>query len=1103
MPTEEYKKARQKLWNALGFEPKKGSEEGDLYKVPQVTFKDGTPPRDLLKKMLGTAPTADKETKVLNAILSVLNLLTELEQDFKFGKIEKALRGVKNANDFQGQVCDNNTDRKNFKSLLTDYLTIATKKKFNAENAPLCKGDCILCSLLFLHYMTKDKQKLDVEIVYYPDDLLKNKDLFISSAQHLFNLRSFTGLTGVKTYFNQFSGKKLAYYDVVLPKDWDEKPTSDFDSINKRKNDFEQLSIQYYDIVSGVNRVSTSENRLQITKFFAAAHFKGDHYMVFADRKEDNDILAEITDALFPRTWAAAPLESAKKITYVTTERKNELADSINELKNFLVFDGVDTMCTLQGDIYFSDHKELNDASGHGDRTWSEYLQDCETVIDQVKMLKSLSPDKLTTFLEANEKDAKKMSEGIPLKREQVKELKRLTREANEAKIVEFANSTDGERKLTDSITSMEQQIDKLGNSFDFMNNAAKFYRMVNAKYDYCCQFLNAKLNAQLTGQPLNYYPTPDEQNLWIFFQHSGCTTVYQFMNCLGYYSNTRNPDNTIVFHNQKAQAEYNNTKMQGTKLEEQSKRLQSQRASLQDLQAAINNNSDYESVVLPQFKKCIFAFYDFSGDHTERRKQSDVLRELMYDKNTGKLNQMMKDLAKGAKKVKTVTTSELRRKAATATPTKIDKTVTKGSLYYDYISDIVVNDPKLSMKGEQFTPGNETLKRCTDALGAKGLNPNDVLHILGTASQTNGCESQDTNHATLDKQVTDRTQGPTQNIESLPGTIKREEMYETGELKDCDTAKPLIEKLADMKVIECVAETSSSKDIGRWVPLDYYYNGNVTLGGQKKLEIYSSQFPNGKFAFYSNGYIQPAVLNAQGEFALMEAMASAPCSYMSQDNKSNDGSQQFTQNFAAAFSYQNATYNNGQKVSAKFTPPQIMMNLMWVYPQYDNVLKDAIRQSAKHPEKKLVIVHMPDIGQGAFGNPKGLTGLAMIYAIIANIDKLAGSNIIFQREARDGLNPAPARELYRTLTGDWGLFTTYANKLDKNLYGAIDTLSKNERWFDTLIDKRAIAFGYLDTNGNYVIPAPPAPQGQQNPQYPQYQPPNPQMQNPMQYRNY
>lgn len=1112
MPTEEYKEARKKLWGALGFEPNKNDDgtlkEGDLYKVPKVIFEDDTPPKALLKRMLGKQPPV-KETPVLNAILgdnNVLGLSYISKDDSKFNKIWKAL-GAAGAR--EGAICFLNTMakdhedpaknkiREDFKLLLKEYLEKATTRTFNANGRDPYRGDRILCCLLLLHYMTKDITKLDAEITYYPGFLANSLVFLLQEASTLYTTCNQSGLAGVNDYFKKFHKDKLTYYDVVLPKAWDKKQTSDFDRIKKMKNTFKELSIQYNDIVSGVNIVSTPEDRLKITKFFVAA-FQSSRpgINVFAER--DNVTLNTIRKNLFPNISDVASIQSAPNKEQISAETVNGLVASVKKLAGILVFpfsDGqpsADHAELLQENMGFLIGRNLYDDNGDG-KTYLRLLRDYEKIIEQMTMLKSLSPEQRTTFLDANVASIKGMLYGNPLNRTQVDELKKRNREANVAKIADFAKSDNGEIAMDAKITSTGQELKQAQNDFDFMDHAARFCSMVERNENHYYWLLTGQL-----GQ--NHAWTKDEQDLWNFAVRLGCSNnIAWFMATLRSYSNTRNPDGTIVFHNQEIKGQYDKICKNGQKLTDKSKRLQSQKASLQALKDAINNNNaDYDKDVLPKFKECILAFYDFSGDDEERWEESKVLKELMYDTRTGELSQMMKDLAKGAKKVKTVTGAELRRKAAKATPSRYNTDCAK------YVT-MVVNNPMLKLNDttQKFIPGNETLKRCTEVLRDNGLNSDDVLHIFGTASQSNGCESQDTEHATLDKQVLDTTQGPEQNFESLGGTVKREEMYETGELKDCDTAKPLIDTLATMGVILRVDDPQSGKDIGRWVPYDAYYNNDkdfhIYVGYDEHDKPVEQTRFDGKFAFYSNGYIQPDTLNAKGEIKLMEAMASAPCSYMSQDNKSNDGTQEFTQNFAAAFSYQGST---ARKVDPQgnqiFTPTQIMMNLMWVYPQYDNILKDSIRQSAKHPKKKLVIVHMPEIGQGAFGNPKGSTGLALILAIAANIDKLAGSNIIFQRNSIDGLKIDPVNALYNTLVANWNLVViAYANKLDKNLKDAFHKFNA----FRKLIKERAIAFGCLKADGTYNVP--PASQGQQNPQYPKYQPPNPQMQNPMQYRNY
>lgn len=1115
MPTpenhqEKYDAARQTLWTALGFEPNKHGDgtlkEGDLYKVPRVTFKDGTPPKALLRRMLGKQLPSGNRRTVLNAILGhdkVLGLSSISKPGSKFNKIWQALgeAGARNtAADFIDKMVQEPTDpntpaakktketRNNFKLLLKEYLKKATTRTFNAPGRDRYRGDRILCCLLLLHYMTKDDTNLDVEIKYYPTILTDNKSSLLKNADLLKQICSTKRLDGVTHYFKNLPRKKLTYYDVVLPHLWDGKATSDFDSINKRKNNFEQLSTQYYDIAWGVNNVSTSEERLQITKFFVAAHLDNNEYVVFAD--QDKTTLEAIKDALFTQTNAATPVISEPDNEYITQTTIDGLLTSIDNLKDILVFDtpGADPTSTLKKNVQTLANKYMHWTTGQG-TTYLRLLQDYEKIIEQMVMLKSLSDEQRQTFIQKNHNRIYLMLYGNPLPRGLVNELKYLNRKANVEQINTFAEtftSTLGAKLYAE--VKKEYNATATANK---LNACALWYNHLYPQGHIDPQTRSTKPIDNYIYSVMNGTQTPDvndktSTNLINFMKQMGVpyptTNPDSFLQKLQYYAITGYVDGIPQFVNAKTQQLLNDA----LKNRKQSQNLQiklnnpNYLKDLNELTALLNTQASTEEK-LKQFQGCIESFYRFDWiNRTDAQFQTQILEKLLYDDNTGQLTQMVKDLVKDVEKVKTVTSADLKREADKSKPTTTTAECTH------YIS-MLTTDPQLMLNTntQRFIPGQELFARINEALPKAGLKPNDILVIGGTASQTNGCESVNLHHAKISQQITDRTQGPTFNATSIKGTLKREEMYETGELKDCDTAKPLIEKLASMNVIQRVDKPKSRTDIGKWVPQDRYYNNHITHSYQEPIH-------NGKYAFYCNGYIQPATLNEAGEIALMDAMAYAPCSYMSQQNTTNNDDQNFIQNFAAAFSYQNVQNN-----SDSFTLPQIMMNLMWIYPQYDNVLKDAIRQSDKHPEKKLVIVHMPDIGQGAFGNPQGLTGLSLVLATIVNINKLTNSNIILQRNSIDGLDPAPANTLLTALNENVRFVSHYAYKLDKTLLYALYKFNR----FSHLIKQRAIAFGYLDTNGNYNVPK--APKGQQTPQYQQYQQyqkPNPQMPNNMQY---
>lgn len=1101
-PDPAYVTAREKLWVALGFEPNKNTngnlEEGNLYKVPKVIFEDDTPPKALLKRMLGKTPTSTAKQNVLNAILGnegVIASLAKSRVDSKFSKIKqelKKLEALNNANGFTNNLVNDQNkkqDREEFKLLLKEYLKKATTRTFNAPGRDPYRGDRILCCLLLLHYMARKEATPDNEIVYYRDYLSNNQVLFINRTEQLKNRCSNNKLAGAESYFKTLSRKKLAYYDVVLPDDWFTKlpeQTSDFHSIKKIKSTFDELSTRYTDIAWNVNTVSTSEERLQITKLFVAAHYPGNlpTYMVFADNKrEDKDILLAISDALFTGTYASTSVVSEPNQKIIDPNTVTGLQASFGNLYRDLQFSIylpaiTEKLENLKG-------KSLHYVLENG-KTSLRLLKDYEKILEQMKMLRSLPPETRKTFLEKRGTEINDMLAGNPLKKDHLEALKTQCREANKEQINNFTQRFGSELSSKQNAAAQEEA--KTALTVDIINGAASWYSHL---YPYghinisnkMPMPIDQKLFEQLAGRPISPQDGNNPRLLIDLMQHMGFPYPNHnpnlFLQKLWDYRKVKDANGVAQFVNKDHQTTLDKANKQIQQSKALSEKLQNPNylEQLKYLRAFLKTNATNEEK-LKEFHKCIESYYKFDWiNKTDAGYQKEILNHLLYDQTTGELTQMVKDLVKDVPKVKTVTGADLKRESEKSTPGPINDACA------NYIH-MLTNTQNLKLDGtnQRFIPGQELFARINGALSSAGLKQTDILEIGGTASQTNGCESVNLNHAKISEQTTDRTQGPTFNATSLKGTLKREVMYETGELKDCDTAKPLIDKLASMGVIQRVDNPPSRTDIGTWIPTDQYYNTNAIVSHQPPVW-------NGKHAFYCNGYIQPAILNAQGEIALMEAMAYAPCSYMSQENTTNSGDQNFIQNFAAAFSYQNV-----RNASNSFTLPQIMMNLMWVYPQYDNVLKDAIRQSAKHPKKKLVIVHMPDIGQGAFGNPPGLTGLSLVLATIVNIDKLSNSNIILQRNSIDGLNSAPATKLFNELTKDVNSVANYANKLDKQLVNALSQFNP----FSHLIGQRAIAFGYLDKNGNYNIPTPAATQGQQTPQYQQ---PNPQMPNNMQYR--
>lgn len=1107
-PDLAYVTARQKLWAALGFTPNKDNSgnlnEGDLYRVPKVIFEDDTPPKALLKRMLGKTPTSTAKQNVLNAILGnegVIASLAKSRVDSKFSKIKQALVRLEawpNASNFTTNLVNDQNgqnkkqNREEFKLLLKEYLKKATTRTFKANGRDTYRGDRILCCLLLLHYMAGNDATQDNEIVYYANYLSKNKDFFVGKTKLLKQACSDNKLAGAENYFTTVSRKKLAYYDVVLPDEWFKDPptnTSDFHSIKKIKSTFDELSTGYTDIAWNDNTVSTSEDRLKITKLFVAAHYpeSTQTYIVFADNR-DSEILSEISKALFTGTYAQNPVKSTPDPTFIHLSTVKALSSSFEQLAKFSVFN--DKINLIRSKIENLNGKSLHYVHENG-KTSLRLLKDYETILEQMKMLISLNPTKSVTFLNQNEKSVANMLDGNPLPKNVMDALKECCREANTEQI--YYSTHECKARLGGKIYAENQKADNANTKAQILNIKATWYSYLypNGHIDISTgrnipinqRLFNILCGAKIMPQDGDIPQRLIESMKMMGFQCQNNNNAHEFLRQLREYQNVRGANGIPQFVNKDKQNELTAALKQRKQSEELSAKLNNNYLqNLEELNAFLKTQATPKEK-LEKFHKCIESYYKFDWiNSTEADFQKEILNHLLYDQKTGELTQMVKDLVKDVPKVKTVTGADLKREAEKSTPQPINDACA------NYITMLTTNQNLTLNNNQRFIPGQELFTRINEALPSAGLTKDDILEIGGTASQTNGCESVNLNHAKISEQTKDRTQGPAFNATSIKGTIKREEMYETGELKDCDTAAPLIEKLASMGVIERVDNPPSIKDIGTWIPTDQYYNTRAIVSHQDPVW-------NGKHAFYCNGYIQPAILNAQGEIQLMEAMAYAPCSYMSQENTTNSGDQNFIQNFAAAFSYQNV-YND----SDSFTLPQIMMNLMWVYPQYDNVLKDALRQSAKHPTKKLVIVHMPDIGQGAFGNPPGLTGLSLVLATIVNIDKLTNSNIILQRNSIEGLDSEPATTLYNALKQDANSVANYAKKLDKKLVNALNQFNR----FSHLITQRAIAFGYLDQNGNYNIPAPAAPQGQQPPQYQQYQQyqqPNPQMPNNMQYR--
>lgn len=413
---------------------------------------------------------------------------------------------------------------------------------------------------------------------------------------------------------------------------------------------------------------------------------------------------------------------------------------------------------------------------------------------------------------------------------------------------------------------------------------------------------------------------------------------------------------------------------------------IQKQRDTLAELKQTISTQNNEQ--LLEKFQACIVAHFDFTpGDNLETRVET--LKALLYDPQTGKLNQLAKNLVATVTGPATLTSQNLNTDAINPHPLDPKEIDTVNMCLDSELITIPQPD------GSPFLPGDKALTLYNKAFGDELSKK--IYHIFMAASQTNGLESCDNEHAPLYYQIYDPTQGPTSCSQAILAWIKRELMYENGTLKDYDTISLLLKKLEADSVISCL--NSSTTDQGTWVASNSYYSRECTVSEeitqvQDNEPLYNEQgqpIPNMKYPVYQNGYFQPWTLNTAGKDKLSIAMKSVKCSYMSQDAQSNNGEQTFTQNFAAAFSYQGVTTN--------FAQTDYVMNLSWIYPQYDHIIKDAIIKSGNNTQYKVILVHLTNIGQGAFSNPKGIPELAISVAILANAEKLSGSNIVIRKD--------------------------------------------------------------------------------------------------------
>ena len=365
----------------------------------------------------------------------------------------------------------------------------------------------------------------------------------------------------------------------------------------------------------------------------------------------------------------------------------------------------------------------------------------------------------------------------------------------------------------------------------------------------------------------------------------------------------------------------------------------------------------------------------------------SEKAQNMMYN-DDGTLKSEMLKLAARQKSASVLTSKDLENSVL-----KIEKAKEAAEEIRSAMNTIK-NNPRVAMNdGDNFVQGHKLLEKYNEKLG---LSKDKVHHIVMAASQTNGLESPETYHSLISDYLGDPTQGPTSVSQSMKALLNREAEYQQGKLKEKDTARPLVEKLAELGVIYLLYE--SDKDIGTWVPTEDYRNKEVKKFTPARLnratweyEYLTDMEGNKLCAFYKDGYIQPYALNDDGKEVLMDVLDEIQCSYMSQDCESNDASQRYTQNFAAAFSYQHAGAVHG--------PRDYLMNFKWVYPQYNNIIRQAITKSASLPDDNLIMVHLTSIGQGVFSNPPGIAAMAIAVAILENSDKLEGSNIMIQKE--------------------------------------------------------------------------------------------------------
>ncbi len=390
-----------------------------------------------------------------------------------------------------------------------------------------------------------------------------------------------------------------------------------------------------------------------------------------------------------------------------------------------------------------------------------------------------------------------------------------------------------------------------------------------------------------------------------------------------------------------------------------------------------------------------------------------------------------------------------------------------------------VAANPKLGFvnydpdTGRGYVPGQDVIEVYNKLL-AKDISKEKVHHMVMVASQANGLESTSTNLSTLGGYLNDGTQGPTSCMQSIKGMIRRSLDHQQGKLKDKDTAKPLIDLLISKSLIVPLI-SESKKDIGVWAPIDSYRNKEISINvncypmnGKAYPIIERTRFTNGVYPFYKNGYIQPNSFTIEGRKILSNLMGELQNSYMSQECETDEGEQKHTQNFAAAISYQDfygdrpplidgmeAKLPEDQKKAAY--AEKNIMNFRWIYPQYNNIIKHAIIKSVELPVDNLIMVHLTKIGQGAFGNPRGIPTLAMAAAILENKEKLRGSNIVIQKEWPPQKDYEDAKVCLDQIFGMPNISEVASSYLGIQCYNAIKSIKESPGNFNFIFNERTV----------------------------------------------